>query len=188
MAKTAAYGINTVSLAAPVAGGFPTAFTGEGTFSFKAIVQDSVQFNDAAPSTNDINVEETDDIYATLNSDNGTKGFTMQTYDLSEESYKYLLGFTKDANTKWNVEPTERLKLVKAVQIVTRTFDDFPSKTFQWAKMDIAVTKAGTIGKSGFPNLSLTFKQLANYDADGKVQSGHRWALTSDLEATGTGA
>lgn len=182
MAKTAAYGISSVSLADPVAGGFPADFAGENTFTFKAIVQDSVQFNDAAPGTNDINVEETDDIYATLNSDNGTKGFTMQTYDISEESYKYLMGFSKDAASGWNSEPTERLKLVKAVQIVTRTFDDFPSKTFQWAKMDIQVTKAGTIGKSGFPNLSLTFKQLANYDADGKVQSGHRWALTSEMK------
>lgn len=184
MAKTAAYGISTVSLAEPVAGDFPTAFTGSGTFAFKAIVQDSVQFNDAAPSTNDVNVEETDDIYATLNSDNGTKGFTMQTYDLSEESYKFLLGFSKDSSTKWNNEPTQRLKLVKAVQIVTRAFDDFPSKTFQWAKMDITVIKAGTIGKSGFPNLSLTFKQLANYDSEGNVKSGHRWALTSELTHT----
>lgn len=181
MAKTAAYGISTVSLAAPVAGSFPTAFTGSDAFAFKAIVQDSVQFNDAAPGTNDINVEETDDIYATLNSDNGTKGFTMSTYDLSEESYKYLMGFYKGED-KWNVEPTERLKLVKAVQIVTREFDDFPSKTFQWAKMDIQVTKAGTIGKSGFPNLALTFKQLANYDESGVIKSGHRWALTADIK------
>lgn len=183
MAKNAAYGINTVKLASPVAGGFPTTFDGDGCLNFKAIVQDSVQFNDAAPGTNDINVEETDDIYATLNSDNGSKGFTMQTYDLSEENYKYLLGFTKDSTTGWNSEPTERLKLIKAVEIVTRTFDDFPSKTFQWAKMDILVTKAGTIGKSGFPNLSLTFKQLANYDADGVVKSGHRWAVTSEIKA-----
>lgn len=184
MAKTAAYGISSVSLATPVAGSFPTSFTGSDTFSFKAIVQDSVQFNDAAPGTNDINVEETDDIYATLNSDNGTKGFTMQTYDLSEESYKYLMGFTKGVD-KWNVEPTQRLKLLKAVQIVTRSFDDFPSKTFQWAKMDITVTKAGTIGKSGFPNLSLEFKQLANYDANGDIKSGHRWALTEDVKSGG---
>lgn len=184
MSKTAAYGISSVSLATPVAGSFPTSFAGNDAFTFKAIVQDSVQFNDAAPSTNDINVEETDDIYATLNSDSGTKGFTMQTYDISEESYKYLMGFTKNETTGWNSEPTERLKLVKAVQIVTREFDDFPSKTFQWAKMDITVTKAGTIGKSGFPNLSLTFKQLANYDASGSAQSGHRWAITSEIKAT----
>lgn len=181
MAKNAAYGINSVKLAEPVAGAFPTTFDGNGCLSFKAIVQDSVQFNDAAPGTNDINIEETDDIYARLNSDNGSKGFTMQTYDLSEENYKYLMGFTKDASTGWNNEPTERLKLVKAVQIITREFDDFPSKTFEWAKMDIQVTKAGTVGKSGFPNLTLTFLQLANYDAQGVVQSGHRWANTDSI-------
>lgn len=182
MAKTAAYGISSVSLATPVAGGFPTSFDGDDAFKFKAIVIDSLTFNDAAPSQNDVYVEETDDIYATLDSDSGTKGFTMQTYDISEESYKYLMGFSKDATTGWNTEPTERLKLTKAVQIVTRTLDDFPSKTFQWAKMDIQVTKAGNIAKSGFPNLSLTFKQLANYDSNGKAQSGHRWALTSEIK------
>lgn len=180
--KTAAYGISSVSLATPVAGGFPTSFEGDDAFKFKAIALDSLTFNDAAPSQNDVYVEETDDIYATLDSDSGTKGFTMQTYDISEESYKYLMGFSKDSATGWNNEPTERLKLTKAVQIVTRSFDDFPSKTFQWAKMDIQVTKAGNIAKSGFPNLSLTFKQLANYDSDGKAQSGHRWALTSEIK------
>ena len=181
MAKGGTYGISTVTLAPPVVGGFPTTWTGEGTFSFKAIVRDSVSFNDTAPSDNDLYVEENDDIYATLKSDEGTKGFTLDTYDLSQESYIALAGFSTstegtgaDAVT-WVTEPTKQAPLIKAVQIVTRELDDFPSKTFQWAKMRIAVTKAGTIGKSGFPNFHLEFKQLANMDANGEAVSGHRW-------------
>ena len=180
MAKGGTYGINEVTLAPPVTGGYPTTWTGTGAFTFKAIVRDSVSFNDAAPSENDLYVEEIDDIYATLKSDEGSKGFTLDTYDLSEESYAALLNFaTTTANEiTWYTEPTKQDFLIKAVQIITRKLDDFPSKTFQWAKMKIAVSKAGTIGKSGFPNFHLEFKQLANVAANGTTVSGHRWCIT----------
>lgn len=180
MAKGGTYGINTVSLANPVTGGYPDTWEGDGAFSFKAIVRDSVSFNDAAPSKNDIYTEDSDAIYASLKSDEGSKGFVLDTYDLSAEAYKALQGFseTTDGDSTWYTEPTTNEPLIKAVQIITRKLDDFPSKTFQWAKMEISVTKAGTIGKSGFPNFHLEFKQLANIDNDGKAVSGHRWCVT----------
>lgn len=185
MAKGGTYGINEVTLAPPVAGGYPTSWKGTGAFTFKAIVRDSVSFNDAAPSENDLYVEEIDDIYATLKSDEGSKGFTLDTYDLSEESYAALLNFSTDVSgagttseLTWHTEPTKQDFLIKAVQIITRELDDFPSKTFQWAKMKISVSKAGTIGKSGFPNFHLEFKQLANVAANGETVSGHRWCIT----------
>jgi len=182
MAKNSAYGVQTVKLAPPVPGGFPASFDGDNCFQFKAIVMDSLQLNDAAPNQTDINVEETEDIYTTVNSDNGTKGFTMQTYDLSKEAFAYLMGYTHDDTTGWNTEPVKKNVLRKAVEIVTRDIDDIPSMTFQWANMDITVTKAGNIAKSGLPNLSLTFKQLANIDASGKPQSGARNAVTSEIK------
>ena len=182
MAKNSAYGVQTVKLAPPVPGGFPASFDGDNCFSFKAIVMDSLQLNDAAPNQTDINVEETEDIYTTVNSDNGTKGFTMQTYDLSKEAFSYLMGYTHDNATGWNTEPVKKNVLRKAVEIVTRDIDDIPSMTFQWANMDITVTKAGNIAKSGLPNLTLTFKQLANIDASGKPQSGARNAVTSEIK------
>lgn len=182
MAKNSAYGVQTVKLAPPVPGGFPASFDGDNCFSFKAIVMDSLQLNDVAPNQTDINVEETEDIYTTVNSDNGTKGFTMQTYDLSKEAFSYLMGYTHDNATGWNTEPVKKNVLRKAVEIVTRDIDDIPSMTFQWANMDITVTKAGNIAKSGLPNLSLTFKQLANIDASGNPQPGARNAVTSEIK------
>ena len=182
MAKNSAYGVQTVKLAPPVPGGFPASFDGDNCFSFKAIVMDSLQLNDAAPNQTDINVEETEDVYTTVNSDNGTKGFTMQTYDLSKEAFSYLMGYTHDDATGWNTEPVKKNVLRKAVEIVTRDIDDIPSMTFQWANMDITVTKAGNIAKSGLPNLSLTFKQLANIDTSGKPQSGARNGVTSEIK------
>ncbi len=183
MAKTAAYGVSNVTLANPGAdGAYPSAWSGDGAFSFKAIVKDSLQFNDTAASDNDIEVEDSDAIYASLPSSAATRGFTMDTYDLGEDAYKGLLGFEKattDNTEGWVTAPAEYQDLVKAVQIVTRAFDEFPSKTFQWARMNIKVTRAGTLGKSGFPNFHLEFKELLNTDASGKAISGHRWKLTT---------
>lgn len=175
--KTAAYGISTVTIAAPGSNGaYPSSWEGSGTFSFKAIVKNSFQFNDSESSDNDIEVEDSDDIYASLQSSAATKGFTMDTYDLSAEAYSALMGFTTVEG--WNVAPAKGNDLIKAVQVVTKAFDDFPSKTFQWARMLIKVTRAGTLGKSGFPNLHLTFKEQQNTDSSGNPISGHRWKLT----------
>lgn len=185
MAKSAVYGIKSVTLA-PVGtnGAYPTAWTGAGCFSFKAIVKDSLSFNDSAAGTNDIEVEDSDQPYASLVSSLASRGFTLDTYDLSAEAYKALQGFTEatetgDSNKGYFVEPETIPDLIKAVQIVTNAFDDMPSKTFEWAKMKIQVTKAGTIGKSGFPNFHLEFKQQQNTDASGKAISGHRWKITA---------
>lgn len=180
MAKGAAYGISSVTLATPGANGaYPSDWSGG--FSFKAIVKDSLSFNDSAASSNDIEVEDSDDIYASLPSGAATRGFTMDTYDLSEESYINLMQFTKPStdNTEgWVIAPSRVDDLIKAVRIITRAFDEFPSKTFEWARMKIQVTRAGTIGKSGFPNFHLEFRELMNADGSGNPISGHRWKLT----------
>ena len=179
MAKTAVYGISSVSLANVAANGaFPSAWTGDGAFSFKAIVKDSLQFNDSQAGDNDIEVEDSDDIYASLQSGVDTRGFTMDTYDLSEEAYVALMQYEKPSQSNpdgWVYAPVNTTDLIKAVQIVTKKFDDFASKTFQWAKMKIKVTRAGTIGKSGFPNFHLEFRELMNADGSGNPISGHRW-------------
>lgn len=184
MAKTAAYGINSVTLAEPGASGaYPSSWSGTGSFSFKAIVRDSLQFNDSASTDNEIEVEDSDDIYASLPGSAAARGFTMDTYDLSAEAYTALQGFT--TSDGWNVAPVKSDDLIKAVQIITRAFDDFPSKTFQWARMKIKVTRAGTIGKGGFPNFHLEFRELQNADASGNPISGHRWQITPSPASQG---
>lgn len=185
MAKEGVYGIQSVKLAEPVVGSFPSAFSG---YSFKAIVKDSLQFNDQAAGTTDVEIEDSDDPYAVLESSAAQKGFTLQIYDLSQDAYVALMGYTAaSGDNKWNTEPATKNTLEKAVEIVTKAFGDFPSKTFQWARMRIDVTRAGTIGKSGFPNLTATFRQLAHTDASGQAVSGARWAKTADLTTSAPG-
>jgi len=179
MAKTAAYGISNVTLDACGANGAYPTFIGASAFSFKAIVKDSLQFNDSASSDNDIEVEDSDDMYASLPSGAATRGFTMDTYDMGEDAYKALMQYTKEGD--WVKAPAKVNDLIKAVQIITKDFDDFPSKTFQWAKMKIKVTRAGTVGKSGFPNFHLEFRELMNANAQGEPISGHRWKLTTPV-------
>jgi hypothetical protein len=163
-------------LADPVAGSFPTEWKG---FSIKAIVKDSLQFNDSAPSESNVEVEDMDEYFATLETDKGSKGFTVQTYDLSESAYTYLLKYEKasENNTEgWiSEQPGEKVGN-QAVQITTKKLGtEFVSRIYQWANMKLAVTHSGTIGKSGFPNLNITFTKQANLDADGVEQSGARW-------------
>ena len=181
--KTAAYGISTVTLAPCGVNGAYPAFSGAGTFKFKAIVKDSLQFNDQAGSDNDIEVEDSDDIYATLQSSAPTKGFTMDTYDMGKAAYLHLMQYTENAEG-WIEAPTQVNDLLEAVQIITKAFDEFPAKQFEWAKMKIKVTRAGTLGKSGFPNLHLEFREQMNADKDGKPISGHRWKDLSAAPAT----
>ena len=177
MAKPAVYGISAVTLANPVAGSYPASWAGEDAFTFRAIVKDSLKFTDEAGTDNDIEVEESDTMFASLNSTTPKKGFEMDTYDLSEAAYTKLQGFKKDEQG-WLTEPVQTEDLIKAVQIITRKYQDIPSRTFQWANMKIKVTKAGTVGKSGFPNFHLVFTQNSNFDGDGKEKSCHRWKLT----------
>lgn len=178
MAKNGVYGIKSFSFADCVAnGGYPTSFTN----SIKAIVTGSLTFNDQAAQTSDVEIEDSEDPYAVLTSSAATKGFTIQTYDLSKENFESLLGYTVDSNKWENEAPTEN-ECYKAIQIVTKDLDDIPSKTFQWSKMKLTITRSGSIGKSGLPNLNIECRQMAVFDAKGDKVSGHRWALTSDIK------
>lgn len=187
MAKDSVYGIQAIKFAdVTTDGSFPSIWTG---FQMKAIVKDSVSFNDAAPTENNIEVEDMEEYYAVLESDKGSKGFTIQTYDLSKEAYEFFYGYkegTDDTsaggsnNTGWQVEDPGFKLSNKAVQITTKKFADFPARQFEWANMKLTVTKQGTIGKSGFPNLNIECKKQAFLNAQGKEIPGARWKNLSE--------
>lgn len=173
MAKNAIFGIQSIKFATPVAGGFPTEWTG---FDMKAIVKDSVSFNDNAASENNIEVEDMDEYYATLESERGTSGFTIKGYDLSKEAYAFFYGYAEDSEKAYSQE-TPGFKLGnKAVQIITKSLGtEFKARQFEWANMKLTVVNEGTIGKSGFPNISITCVKQANLDEDGTEKPGARW-------------
>lgn len=183
MAKNAVFGVKSIKFAEPVAGGFPTDWT---EFDMRAIVKDSVTYNDSAPGENNIEVEDMDEYYAILNSDKGQRGFTIKGYDLSEEAYKFFFGYTDgtDDNAGFVVEtPGTETTLNKSVQIITKPLgNEFSAKQFEWANMRITAVMEGNIGKSGFPNVSLTCVKQANIDADGNEVAGARWKTLSSEE------
>lgn len=176
--KNGVYGIDDFSIADPAANGaYPTNFP----FHFKAIVSGSLTFNDSAASTTDVEIEDSEDPYVVLTSSAATKGFTVQTYDMSAETYKAIMGYTS-TDSKWNNESPTEVETYKAVQIKTKVLDDIPAKVFQWAKMKLTVTRSGSISKSGLPNLNIEFRQMAVFDSNGGKVSGHRWALLEDVK------
>lgn len=180
MAKNGVYGIKSFSFADCVDnGGYPTKFSN----TIKAIVTSSLSFNDQAAQTSDVEIEDSEDPYAVLPTSAATKGFTIQTYDLSQENFVALLGYTVDTK-KWVNEAPVESEVYKAIQIVTKDLDDIPSKTFQWSKMKLTVTRSGSIGKSGLPNLNIECRQMAVFDAKGEKVSGHRWGLTSEVTSS----
>lgn len=180
MAKNGVFGIRSFSFADCAAnGGYPTSFPN----SIKAIVTGSLTFNDQAASTTDVEIEDSEDPYAVLTSSAATKGFTIQTYDLSPENFKALLNYTDSSDNKWVEEAPKESEVYKAIQIVTEDLDDIPSKTFQWSKMKLTVTRSGSIGKSGLPNLNIECRQMAVFDSSGNKVSGHRFGLTETVKA-----
>ena len=137
-------------------------------FKLKAIVKDSLSFNDQAPSTNNVEIEDSDNYYAVLQSDAGSEGFTVQVYDMSKEAYMFFFGF-KEGEAKGDDEgylvEDPKFKLQNhAVQIQTKGTDEFPSHIFEWANMKLVVTKSGSIGKSGFPNINIECTKQAVFD------------------------
>lgn len=48
--------------------------------------------------------------------------------------------------------------------------------------MKLTVTRSGSIGKTGLPNLNIEFRQMAVMDASGEKVSGHRWAYLEDVK------
>lgn len=179
MAKTSPYGIVSVKLLdVEKDGSFPIDSKWETAFEFSAIVKDSFSFNDSAASTNNIEVEDMDEYYATLESDKGQKGFTLDVYDFGEKIAKELLGYTKVGDY---ITETVGFKLGnKAVRVQTKKFLDFPAKVFEWANMKLNVTMAGTMGKSGFPNIHVEFVKQAHLNAEGKEMPGSRWKDLAD--------
>lgn len=187
--KSGAWGIESVFLAPLVSidskttSAFPTSYT---EFKISAIVKDSLQFNDSAPSTNNIEIEDSDTYYATLQSDAGTEGFTIDTYDMSEEAAQFFLGYKTGTDGYVTEDPNFKLQN-HAVQIKTKASDEFKSHLFEFANMKITVTKAGTIGKSGFPNLHIEFLKQAVFSADGTELPSTRWKIDTTSTSSSTG-
>lgn len=183
MAKRALYGITSIKFMTPAANGafadFATLVEGTNGLTIHAIVRDSFTFSDTTPSTTDLDVEDMDLHYATLNSDEGTKQFTFQSYDMSDTAVKFLLGYIEDSNN-WIQAPATSPTLYFAIQVQTRQLQDIPSTIMQWARCKVEITKSGTLGKSGLPNFNFTCTEVVNLDANGAALPNYRYKFVEE--------
>lgn len=169
------YGIASLKLTVADGHTFPEFDAADGVFAMSAIVKDSFKFNDSAPGDTDIEVEDMQDAYLTLTNGVASKGFTVDTYDLSAEAYKYLMGWknaesTDTENAGYETETPNFELPNQAVQLTTKSMGSIPAHIMEWANMKTTVVKAGTVGKNGLPNLTLTFKKQPIYDATTGVE------------------
>lgn len=184
MAKRGIYGIDYVKLFPSTKYGLYPDFDKLGNgFKIQAIVKDSASFSDTAPSTTDVEIEDSDLPFATIENDKGSHGFTLQTYDMGKEAYEYFLGFVKNNATGWEEEQQSFVLPNQAVELMTKAYGNQAPVLFQWANMKCVVSKSGTLGKSGFPNFQLDFTQNVNRDKAGNEISGSRFIeLTEGIE------
>ena len=142
------------------------------TFNVQAIVKDSFSYKDTAPSETNIEIEDSDDYFCTIKTDGGEKGFTLQTYNMDKDSFKYLFGYVEDGG--WMNEAVEFELPNQCVEIKTKKLGAFPALVMQWARMSVKARRVGTIGKGGCSTFELEFTKLANYNANGEEISGSR--------------
>ena len=176
MATRGVYGIEHVKLMAAKADGtYPDFDTLEDGFQIHAIVKDSASFNDTESSVENIEIEDSDLPFHTIETDKGSRGFTLQTYDMGADAYEYLLGFEKDPSTEWYEEQSNFVLPNQAVELLTKAYGVHKAVLYQWANMKCVVSRTGTLGKSGFPNFQLAFTQNVNRNSAGQEISGCRF-------------
>lgn len=185
MADRVVYGIKSLKF-------MPAVTTGENAGSFpdfseslaslydmKMIVPDSFNMNQEDPEKLDVEWEEVEDIVMSIQTRKGTRSFTVSTNDMSEEAFKYFLGWQKptegnDPNKDWEVEPVSFMLPPQAVELETMPADKYPGIIRQWAKVEVVVKETGVVGKSGLSNLELTCTIMANFNKDNKQIPGSR--------------
>ena len=147
-------------------------------YDMKMIVPDSFNMNQEDPEKLDVEWEEVEDIAMSIQTRKGTRSFTVSTNDMSEEAFKYFLGWQKsteeDSNKDWEVEPVSFMLPPQAVELETMPADKYPGIIRQWAKVEVVVKETGVVGKSGLSNLELTCTIMANFNKDNKQIPGSR--------------
>lgn len=148
-------------------------------YDMKMIVPDSFNMNQEDPEKLDVEWEEAEDIAMSIQTRKGTRSFTVSTNDMSEEAFKYFLGWQKptegnDPNKDWEVEPVSFMLPPQAVELETMPADKYPGIIRQWAKVEVVVKETGVVGKSGLSNLELTCTIMANFNKDNKQIPGSR--------------
>jgi hypothetical protein len=173
------FGIKSLKLAPAMSDGTFPDFATNGIL-IPMIVIDSFTYDKEDDQTTDLQCEDFDDVFLTLPGQKGKRTLTVQTYDLDHDIMAYLTGETEVTTGTGEDQVTWRMEGVgfdlpsQGMQIITRAIDTYPAKRIEYAKLRVEVKEAGTLGKNGLPNLTLTCTKLANMNTLGVEVSGKR--------------
>ena len=179
MAQSVDYGIQSIVMTPALPSGeHPNFTTATPKVLVTLIALDSFSRDKEDDRTTDIEVEDLDDVFLTVRGQKGKRTITFSSYDLSNEQYAYFLGYTEGANGEMVETPGFELP-PQAMQLTTRPIQNYPAKVHSYAKLDVKVKEAGTIGKNGLPNLTFDITVPANIDSSNVEKPNHKWKLVA---------
>lgn len=170
------YGIDSIKFA-PVeeSGNFPDFGKTETTVNIQMIDIDSFTIEEAEDTTTDVEFENWDIV--TLTGAKGKKTISFSVSDTSGNIGKVFKGYKEgtDKNLGYLVnDPHHSDSSIWAMQVKTKSLEEFPAKVYEYTPVSVVVKKTGTIGSGNLGKYTFTITRKPNLDASGNKLPNYR--------------
>lgn len=170
------YGIDSIKFAPVVAdGSFPEFEGAVDAVSIQMIDIDSFTIEEAEDTTTDVQFENWDIV--TLTGAKGKKTISFTASDTSGEIGKIFKGYKEgtDKNLGYLVnDPLHADSSIWAMQVKTKSLDEFPAKVYEYTPVSVVVKKTGTIGSGNLGKYTFTITRKPNVNASGNRLPNYR--------------
>lgn len=170
------YGIDSIKFAPVVGdGSFSDFEQAEDVVSIQMIDIDSFTIEEAEDSTTDVEFENWDIV--TLAGAKGKKTITFTASDTSGSIGKAFKGYKEGAGKNLGYlvnDPLHTDSSVWAMQVRTKSLEEFPAKVYEYTPVSVVVKKSGTIGSGNLGKYTFTITRKPNVDASGNRLSNYR--------------
>lgn len=170
------YGIDSIKFASVLGdGSFPEFEKVQNAVSIQMIDIDSFTIEEAEDSTTDVEFENWDAI--TLAGAKGKKTISFTASDTSGNIGKVFKGYKEgtEKNAGYLVnDPLHSDSSIWAMQVKTKSLDEFPAKVYEYTPVSVVVKKTGTIGSGNLGKYTFTITRKTNADASGNRLPNYR--------------
>lgn len=172
MADTAVdvvYGIDYILFGAkPANGAFPAiGASGAGIHRVTHIKMTSYAYSKEDDQTTDINCEDLNEVFMTLDGEKGKTTIAFESYNFSEDTKAFFLGYEKvEGEDAWIKVPGYQIPELY-MEVGTRKVQDYPAKVYQYLPVKVKATDATTLTKEDLAAISFEVTLLANVDSQG---------------------
>lgn len=170
------YGIDSIKFApVNVDGSFPEFENAENVVNIQMIDIDSFTIEEAEDATTEVEFENWDII--TLSGAKGKKTMSFTASDTSGNLGKIFKGYIEgtDKNLGYLVNnPLHTDSSIWAMQVKTKSLDEFPAKVYEYTPVSVVVKKTGTIGSGNLGKYTFTITRKPNINASGNRLPNYR--------------